>query len=187
MTSQDTTNGSDIARWLIIGGLVVVAFFGVYKFAQSNRGRASVAQASSAPVPTSNSRTSATSAAGSVGSNSTTGGCACCGGSSAQASPNGVSGPAVEGTAKMAGGVQAINVTVTTVYAPNIIHLKVGVPAQITFSAAQGCTSRVQSQALGFAEDLSAGPKVVTIKNPQAGSYDFACGMNMVHGKIVVE
>jgi plastocyanin domain-containing protein len=87
----------------------------------------------------------------------------------------------------VAGGVQTINVAVTTVYAPNIVHLKAGVPAQITFSSAQGCTSRVHSQALGFDEDLSVGPKVVTIKNPQTGTYDFTCGMNMVHGKIAVE
>jgi hypothetical protein len=184
MNSHNTTNGSDITRWLLIGGLVVVAFFGAFKFAQASNGQTSVAQASSTQVAASNSQASATGAAS---SNSDPTGCACCGGSSAQPTANGVTGPVVGGTAKVASGVQTINVAVTTVYAPNIIHLKAGVPAQITFSAAQGCTSRVQSQALRFAEDLSAGPKVVTIKNPQAGTYDFACGMNMVHGKIVVE
>jgi len=183
MNSHDKTNGSDIARWLLIGGLVVVAFFGAYKFAQASSGRASVAQASSAQAGASG----ATGTTGATGSGSAAAGCACCGGSSAQPTANGVTGPAVDGTAKVAGGVQTINVAVTTVYAPNIVHLKAGVPAQITFSSAQGCTSQVQSQALGFAEDLSAGPKVVTIKNPTAGTYDFTCGMNMVHGKIVVE
>ena len=80
-----------------------------------------------------------------------------------------------------------IAVKVTTVYSPNVIRLRAGVPAEITFSSAQGCTSQVQSQQLGFSEDLSAGPRVVTIKDPKRGTYDFACGMNMVHGKIIVE
>ena len=35
MNSHNTTNGSDITRWLLIGGLVVVAFFGAFKFAQA--------------------------------------------------------------------------------------------------------------------------------------------------------
>ena len=187
MTSQDTTHGNDIARWLIIGGLVVVAFFGAYKFAQASGGRVSVARASGPQAAAANSQTGAISAASGTGSSSAAGGCACCGGSSAKPSANGVTGQAVDGTAKLSSGVQAISVAVTTVYAPNIIHLKAGIPAQITFSSAQGCTSQVQSKALGFSEDLSAGPKVVTIANPQAGTYDFACGMNMVHGKIVVE
>ena len=98
-----------------------------------------------------------------------------------------MTGPQVDGTAADSGGIQKIAVNVTTVYSPNVIHLKAGVPAEITFSSAQRCTSQVQSQELGFVEDLSTGPKVVTLKAPAHGTYDFACGMNMVHGKIVVE
>jgi plastocyanin domain-containing protein len=98
-----------------------------------------------------------------------------------------VTGPRVDGTATRVGGIQTITVRVTSAYSPNVIHLAAGVPASITFSAAQGCTSQIQSQQLGFAEDLSAGSKSVTIENPRPGTYDFECGMNMVHGKILVE
>jgi plastocyanin domain-containing protein len=76
---------------------------------------------------------------------------------------------------------------VTTVYNPNTIKLKAGVPAEITFSQAQGCTQVVQSTDLGFSEDLSAGPKTVKLQGLQPGTYAFSCGMNMVFGKIVVE
>jgi hypothetical protein len=203
MATQNNTSKSGLTRGLIIGGLVVVAFFGAYQFAVASSGRgalqAAAGQTASTTAQTTASNGSSVSAAtGASGNGSTAsgsaapqgssaGGGACCGGGSSQPAAGGVTGPQVDGTAKLAGGVQAIAIKVTTVYSPNVIHLKAGVPAEITFSSAQGCTGQVQSQQLGFAEDLTSGPKVVTIKNPQAGTYDFACGMNMVHGKIVVE
>jgi plastocyanin domain-containing protein len=45
----------------------------------------------------------------------------------------------------------------------------------------------VQSQQLGFAEDLTSGPKTVKLGALQPGTYTFACGMNMVSGTIVVK
>ena len=74
----------------------------------------------------------------------------------------------------------------SNVYSPNVINLKAGVPAELTFSGGSGCTVRVQSQALGFDQDMSAGPTNVKLQALQAGTYPFACGMNMVHGRIVV-
>jgi len=189
ISKNTNVNGSDVARWLIIGGLVAVAFFGAYRFASASSTRATPATAAQDTVAAQPAATGAgAGAAGaSTSGGSAAGGCACCGGASSQPTANGVTGPQVEATAHVAGGVQAIAVKVTTVYAPNVIHLKAGVPAEITFGSAQGCTGYVQSQSLGFAEDLTSGPKVVSIKNPQRGTYDFACGMNMVHGKIVVD
>ena len=60
-------------------------------------------------------------------------------------------------------------------------------PAEITFGQSSGCTGVVQSADLGFNEDLSAGPKTVKLKGLKAGTYGFACGMNMVQGTIVVQ
>lgn len=188
MQKAPGTNVSDAMRWPIIGGLVAVGFFGAYKFASASNRQATIAQAAVGQTGASGAQATAnsTAAANSTGADAATGGCACCGGAS-QTTADGVTGPRVDGTAKLTAGVQAIAVEVTTVYSPNVIHLKAGVPAEVTFGLAQGCTSQVQSQVLGFAEDLSAGPKVVTIKDPRPGTYEFACGMNMVHGKIVVE
>ena len=182
MTDKNTTSDNDMLRWILIAGLVVVAFFGAYKFASASSGRAAASQvAASATSPAAQ---SAANPAAANGQNAAGGGC--CGGSG-QPPANGVTGPQVDGTASKSGGIQVIAVKVTTVYSPNVIHLRAGVPAEITFSTAQGCTSQVQSQQLGFAEDLSSGPKVVTIKDPKQGTYNFECGMNMVYGKIVVE
>lgn len=83
-------------------------------------------------------------------------------------------------------GVQKAYVAVSTVYTPSTVNLKAGEPAEITFSQGQGCTSVVKSEALGFREDLSSGPRTVSLKPLQPGTYDFECRMNMVHGTIVV-
>ena len=83
--------------------------------------------------------------------------------------------------------MQKITVNVTNVYNPNVVYLKAGVPSELTFSGGQGCTVKVQSQTLGFAEDISAGPATVKLQALQPGTYPFACSMNMVHGKVVVQ
>jgi len=72
-------------------------------------------------------------------------------------------------------------------YDPSTIELKAGVPAEITFSQSAGCTAQIQSQDLGFFEDLSAGPKTVKLPALKAGTYGFECGMSMVFGSIVVK
>lgn len=93
---------------------------------------------------------------------------------------------ATAGAATVENGVQKVTVKVGFKYDPDVIRLKAGVPAEITFGEGQGCTAVVQSQALGFQEDLSSGPKTVKLQGLQPGTYEFACGMNMVRGQIVV-
>ena len=194
MTSQTKTDSNNTVRFIVIGVLIVAAFFGAYKFAAARSEQAqSVAlqaaaaqvQPASAPVPASASVAGGASGAAAVPSGSCCGGGStasggCCGGS-------GGSQPQVSANAKQAGGVQKIAVRVTTTYDPNVLKLKAGVPAEITFSQAQGCTGVVQSRALGFAEDLTTGAKTVKLGALSAGTYDFECGMDMVHGTIVVQ
>jgi Tfp pilus tip-associated adhesin PilY1 len=149
-------------RWVAVGILLVVVVFGAYRVMTAAGQRGAAASTASA------------------------------GGVSAVAAPSAsgakITGPEVSGTAVVASGVQKLSVDVTTgVYNPNVIHLKAGVPAEITFSQGPGCTSRVHSQDLGFDEDLSAGPKTVKLAALQPGTYGFSCGMNMVFGKVVVE
>ena len=182
MTDTSNANSNDTLRWMMVVGLVLVAFFGAYRFASARSGQttgAGNAQASPGATAAASSLGGKSSATGSGGA------CACCGGGAPTA--NGVTGPPTTGTAVLASGVQKISVDVTTVYKPNTIKLKAGVPAEITFSQAQGCTQVVQSADLGFTEDLSAGPKTVKIKALQPGTYVFSCGMQMVLGQIVVE
>lgn len=187
-------------RWIAVATVSGAAFVGAYAFAQS---RVPATGASPAAIAAGGgSYTTAVGTSGTYGSGSTntgtqggTGGaqggaaggsaCACCGGGAP--TKNGVSGTEVVGTAKLEGSVQKIAVDVTTTYNPNVIKLKAGVPAEIAFSAAQGCTGQVISQDLNFNEDLTTGPKTVKLPALQPGTYSFSCGMSMVFGKIVVE
>lgn len=106
-------------------------------------------------------------------------GCACCGGGSAQVT---------EGAAVTDGGVQRITVdTAGGAYAPNVITLSAGVPAEITFRQASGCLGQVMSDDLGFFEDLTTGDVTVRLDDPRPGTYGFSCGMRMVFGTIVVK
>jgi hypothetical protein len=184
MASRNSTDRGDRIRWMLVGGLLVVAFFGAYKFASARSGQLALPQAVSQKAIVGN---GTVASAGASPAAATAGACAACDGGSSQPTTDEVTGPRVDGTATRVGGIQTITVRVTSVYSPNVIHLAAGVPASITFGAAQGCTSQVQSRQLGFSEDLSAGSKSVRIENPQPGTYDFECGMNMVHGKILVE
>lgn len=104
----------------------------------------------------------------------------CCGGGSSAT---------VEGTATVDSGVQRVTVDTTTgSYAPNVITLAAGVPAEITFTQATGCLGQVQSADLGFFEDLTSGPKTVYVPAEKLapGTYKFSCGMQMVFGTIIV-
>lgn len=172
---------STAVRFAVIGVLVVGAFFGAFRFASAVSGRPTGGAGSTSVA------TGAPAAASQGGqSGSGTPACACCG--TGQPTANGVSGNEVAGKATVEGGVQKISVDLSTgTYAPNVISMKAGVPAEITFGQSSGCTGVVQSSDLNFQEDLSAGPKTVKLGGLKPGTYAFSCGMQMVFGKIVVE
>lgn len=195
MAIQTGSNGKS-GRWMMIAALAGVALFGSYAFAQA-KGTGSagaggdivsttVASASTggAAAP----RTARPLVAETVAPASTDGAAAgggddCCG--SGAAAPASAQAPKA---AEIVGGVQKISVDVSKgYYDPSAIELKAGVPAEITFSQASGCTGYVQSADLGFSEDLTGGAKTVKIAGLQAGTYSFACGMNMVYGSVVVK
>lgn len=163
-----TADSSPALRWAVIAAIAGIAFFASYRYA--------IAQTS----------TPQTAAAGAIATGPTgtvtsvSGGGGCCG--------SGATGPATTKKADVKADVQTVAVDVSKgYYDPSTIELKAGVPAEITFSQSSGCTGQVQSQQLGFAEDLSGGPKTVKIAAQQPGTYSFACGMGMVTGSIVVK
>ena len=194
MTNTTTSQNSTL-RVAVIAGLLVAAFFGAYRFASARSGQGVPAPVQTQAAANPSSSQPAGPAASGGGQNSpatpgagpAAGGCACCAGASAAPTNGGVTGSPIVGTAQVVGGIQAIGVKVTTTYSPNVIKLKAGTPAEITFSQAAGCTSQVVSKDLGFAEDLSAGPRVVKLGALKKGTYAFSCAMGMVFGKIVVE
>jgi len=192
-TNSTASSASRQTRWVVIALIALVAFFGSYRFAQAR---------------SANTATVAPGSVGAVAGTASAGGC-CGGASSAQAAPgqtapnaqapagiaggggccgSGGGGPKVSKQAEVSGGVQKIAVDLSTgSYDPSEIVLKAGVPAEITFGQGGGCLAQVQSQELGFFEDLTGGPKTVKLPALQAGTYSFTCGMGMVSGSIVVK
>ena len=99
-------------------------------------------------------------------------------------------GPKKTAEAAVAGGVQEVTVTVRGGYSPNRVRLRAGIPARITFDRQESgdCTSKVVLPDFGLSADLPAFAQTSVELTPGApGEYGFACGMNMVHGTLVVE
>lgn len=85
---------------------------------------------------------------------------------------------------------QTVQVTVDGGYAPQEVHLKQGQPATITFTrvSSRGCLDEVQSADLAFNRALPLNqPTTVAVATDQAGTFGFSCGMDMVHGKVVID
>jgi P-type Cu+ transporter len=93
-------------------------------------------------------------------------------------------------TAELAGGVQRITVTVRGGYSPDVIRARQGVPLELVFDRQESgdCTSRVVFPDLAVSAALPAYEQTTVHLAPaRAGSFGFACGMNMVHGTLIVD
>lgn len=91
--------------------------------------------------------------------------------------------------ADLANGRQKGQVVVKGGYEPEVLYLKQGVPAEVTFKMEDktACLSHLVFSSLGVDKDLSK-EKLAKVQIPtdKAGEIDYACGMDMFHGKIVV-
>ena len=91
--------------------------------------------------------------------------------------------------ADLANGRQEGQVVVKGGYEPEVLYLKQGVPAEVTFKMQDktACLSHLVFSSLGVDKDLSK-EKLAKVQIPtdKAGEIDYACGMDMFHGKIVV-
>ncbi len=99
-------------------------------------------------------------------------------------------GPKKTAEATLARGVQEVRVTVHGGYSPNRIRVRAGTPVRITFDRQESgdCTSRVVFPDFGAGADLPAFAQTPVELIPKSPSeYGFACGMNMIHGVLVVE
>src|SRR5215510_5192883 len=93
-------------------------------------------------------------------------------------------------TAELAGGVQRVVVTVKGGYSPDVIKVRQGVPLEMVFDRQEAgdCTSRVVFPDLAVSASLPAFERTTVRLDPAtAGSFGFACGMNMIHGTLVVD
>ncbi|MDX3308169.1 heavy metal translocating P-type ATPase [Streptomyces sp. ME08-AFT2] len=99
-------------------------------------------------------------------------------------------GPRRARTALIEGGVQRVEVTVRGGYSPDVIRVRQGLPVELVFDRQESgeCTSRVVFPDLRVSAGLPAYARTTVHLSPdQTGSFGFACGMNMIHGTLLVE
>ncbi|HEX6206792.1 MAG TPA: heavy metal translocating P-type ATPase [Actinomycetota bacterium] len=99
-------------------------------------------------------------------------------------------GPQEARRAEERGGVQEVEIAVKGGYSPNLIRVRRGVPLRLVFDRQEGgeCTSRVVFPDFSVSKSLPAFSRTTVQFTPdRAGEFGFACGMNMVHGTLVVE
>lgn len=87
-------------------------------------------------------------------------------------------------------GIQEIDVTVKGGYSPDVIVVKQGAPVRLNFyrDETSSCSERVVFGDFGIARDLPAYQTTSIEFTPdKAGEFTFACGMNMLRGKLIVQ
>lgn len=86
-------------------------------------------------------------------------------------------------------GVQVATVTVDGKFNPATIKVKAGKPVKLTFDTKdKACADTVLFKSLGKTIHLADGTTTVVDFTPEkAGTVDYACSMDMMRGKIVVE
>ncbi len=91
---------------------------------------------------------------------------------------------------ELRGNRQELEITVKGGYSPNLIRARQGVPLRLVFDRQESgdCTSRVVFPDLGISRSLAPFARTTVDFTPDhSGEFDFACGMNMVHGTLLVE
>lgn len=100
-------------------------------------------------------------------------------------------GPRVRVAAELTkGGVQEIAIMVKGGYSPDVIVVKHGMPVKLDFyrDETSSCSETVILGDFGIARDLPAFRTTSIEFTPdKTGEFDFTCGMNMLHGKLVVQ
>src|SRR5512132_3152722 len=99
-------------------------------------------------------------------------------------------GPKQARRAEVRGGLQEVEITVKGGYSPNLIRVKEGVPLRLVFDRQEisDCSSRVVFPDFGVSKSLAAFDRTtVEVLPARTGEFGFACGMNMLHGTLVVE
>lgn len=89
----------------------------------------------------------------------------------------------------VAAGPQEVRITVRGGYDPPRIEVRAGLPVRLVFRREEvaGCSDTVLIPAWGIAQRLPAGEDTAVEFTPETrGEFEFACGMHMMRGSIVV-
>ena len=87
-------------------------------------------------------------------------------------------------------GMQEIKVTVRGGYSPDVIVVKKDIPVRLNFyrDETSSCSEQVVFGDFGIVKDLPAFKTTPIEFTPdKPGEFTFACGMNMLRGKLIVE
>jgi plastocyanin domain-containing protein len=87
-------------------------------------------------------------------------------------------------------GMQEVKVRVKGGYSPDVIVVKKDVPVRLNFyrDETSSCSEQVVFGDFGIARDLPAFKTTAVEFTPdKTGEFIFACGMNMLRGKLIVE
>ncbi len=99
-------------------------------------------------------------------------------------------GPKQSSAAQVRGNVQEIVVTVKGGYSPDVIRVKKDIPLRLIFDRKEAgdCSSRVVFPDFQASKTLAPFAKTTLEFVPdKVGQFGFACGMNMLHGTLIVD
>ena len=88
------------------------------------------------------------------------------------------------------GGVQEVAITVKGGYDPATVRVRHGQPVRLVFDRQEtsSCSEEVVVGEFGIRKFLPAFKQTIVEFTPRkVGTYDFSCGMGMLHGKLIVE
>lgn len=88
------------------------------------------------------------------------------------------------------GGRQEVVVTVRGGYSPSTIRAAAGQPLRLVFDRQEssGCSEEVVFPDFGVKRFLPQNQRTtIEVTPPAAGTYEFTCGMGMLHGRVVAE
>ena len=96
----------------------------------------------------------------------------------------------VAAPAPAGGGPQQVTIEVEGGYSPAAVRVRRGTPVRLVFDRKEtnSCSEELVIGALGVRRFLKPFETTTVDLGPLApGTYDFTCGMGMLHGKLVVE
>ena len=89
-----------------------------------------------------------------------------------------------------ASGLQEVAITVHGGYSPAVIRTVAGQPVKLVFDRQEtsSCSEEIVFPDFGVKRFLPAYTKtVIEVTPPAAGTYEFMCGMGMLHGRLIAE
>ena len=87
-------------------------------------------------------------------------------------------------------GRQDITVVVRGGYDPSTIRVKAGRPVRLAFDRQEtsSCSEEIVFPDFNLRRFLPANQRtVIELTPPKAGTYEFMCGMSMLHGRVIAE